>query len=106
MPVISRMRGTAAPETASSTWPPSARARLCASTSACIPAESQNRVRVRSTTSVPGPFPAALSSGLHTLLGDIQAGRTVPRQVLLTLNKDTDTADNACGIIPVTKAAS
>ncbi len=42
---------------------------------------------------------AALSSGLHTLLGDIQAGRTVPRQVLLILNKDTDTADDACGTV-------
>lgn len=42
---------------------------------------------------------AALSSGLHTMLGDIQAGRAVPRQVLLTLNKDTGTADTACGTV-------
>lgn len=42
---------------------------------------------------------AALSSGLHTMLSDIQAGRAVPRQVLLTLNKDTDTADTACGTV-------
>ena len=55
MPVISKMRGTAAPATASSTWPPPSRARLYASTSAWIPAESQNRVRVMSTTNVPRP---------------------------------------------------
>jgi hypothetical protein len=42
---------------------------------------------------------AALASGLHTMLGDVQAGRDVPRQVLLTLNKDTDTADDACGTV-------
>jgi len=49
------MRGTAAPDMASSTWPPAARARLCASTRAAIPAESQNRVRVRSTTNAACP---------------------------------------------------
>jgi hypothetical protein len=42
---------------------------------------------------------AALSSGLQAMLSDIQAGRIVPRQVLLTLNKDTDTADAACGTV-------
>ncbi len=42
---------------------------------------------------------AALSSGLHIMLSDIQAGRAVPRQVLLTLNRDTDTADTACGTV-------
>jgi hypothetical protein len=42
---------------------------------------------------------AALSSGLHTMLSDIQAGRPVPRQVMLALNKDTDTADAACGTV-------
>ena len=35
--------------------PPSARARLCASASALNPAESQNRVRVMSTTTVACP---------------------------------------------------
>lgn len=53
--------------------------------------ESQNPVATRSL--------AALSTGLHTMLGDIQAGRIVPRQVLLDLNKDTDTADDACGTV-------
>lgn len=52
---------------------------------------SHNPVAARSLT--------ALSSGLHTMLGDIQAGRIVPRQVLLALNKDTDTADDACGTV-------
>jgi hypothetical protein len=42
---------------------------------------------------------AALSSGLHTMLSDIQAGRPVPRQVMLALNRDTDTADAACGTV-------
>ena len=52
---------------------------------------SQDPVAARSLT--------ALSSGLQTMLSDIQAGRIVPRQVLLTLNKDTDTADGACGTV-------
>ena len=54
------MRGTAAPDMASSTWPPAAWARLCASTRAWIPAESQNLVRVMSTTNA--GCPAASSS--------------------------------------------
>ena len=53
--------------------------------------DSRNPAAARSLT--------ALSSGLDTMLSDIQAGRTVPRQVLLTLNKDTDTADDACGTV-------
>jgi hypothetical protein len=53
--------------------------------------DSQDPVAARSLT--------ALSSGLQTMLSDIQAGRMVPRQVLLTLNKDTDTADGACGTV-------
>jgi hypothetical protein len=53
--------------------------------------DSQDPVAARSLT--------ALSSGLQTMLSDIQAGRIVPRQVLLTLNKDTDTADDACGTV-------
>ena len=53
--------------------------------------DSRNPAAARSLT--------ALSSGLHIMLSDIQAGRTVPRQVLLTLNKDTDTADDACGTV-------
>ena len=52
--------------------------------------DSQNPAAARSL--------AALSSGLHTMLSDIQAGR-VPRQVMLALNKDTDTADDACGTV-------
>jgi hypothetical protein len=58
------MRGTAAPDMASSIWPPAAWARLCASIRAEIPAESQNRVRVMSTTNAGCPAassPAALS---------------------------------------------
>jgi hypothetical protein len=74
IPVSSKMRGTAAPETASSTRPPSAWARLCAPTRAAIPAESQNRVRVMSTTNVrcspasdpPASSPAAVSSAARS----------------------------------------
>ncbi len=53
--------------------------------------DSHDPVAARSLT--------ALSSGLQTVLSDIQAGRMVPRQVLLALNKDTDTADDACGTV-------
>src|SRR5689334_2137210 len=52
------MRRTWAPVTASLTCRPSARARLCAPIRACSPAQSQNRVRVMSTTRV-GPGRAA-----------------------------------------------
>jgi hypothetical protein len=87
MPVISKIRGTAAPETASSTSPPLARARLCASTSAWIAAESQNRVRVRSTTSVRCPVPAAWPSAARSpsaLVMSISSGAAttgVPRTI-------------------------
>jgi hypothetical protein len=43
----------------------------------------------------------ALSSGLRTMLTDIRAGAVVPRHVLLTLNKDTGTADGACGTVHI-----
>jgi hypothetical protein len=42
------------PVTVSLTWQPSVRARLCAPIRVCRPAESQNRVRVMSTTTA-GP---------------------------------------------------
>jgi hypothetical protein len=44
---------------ASRSSPPSAWARLYAATRICSPEESQNRVRVMSTTSVPCPCAAA-----------------------------------------------
>lgn len=53
--------------------------------------DSQNAAAARSLT--------ALSGGLRAMLGDIQADRPVPRQVLLTLNRDTRTADQACGTV-------
>src|SRR5690348_14822937 len=56
--VRARMRRTWAPVTASLTCRPSAWARLCAPCRACSPAQSQNRVRVMSTTRA-GPGRAA-----------------------------------------------
>ena len=61
MPVIARTRRTGAAAIASSTSPPSAWARLCAASSVCSPDESQNWVRVMSTTRVPCPCAAASS---------------------------------------------
>ena len=43
----------------------------------------------------------ALSSGLRTMLTDIRAGAVVPQHVLLTLNRDTGTADGACGTVHI-----
>ena len=51
-PVSAKIRGTFWPDMASTTWPPVAWACLCASTRAWIPAESQNRVPLMSTTNV------------------------------------------------------
>jgi hypothetical protein len=62
MPVSAKTRRTGGPGMTSSTSPPSALALLCAAIRVCSPDESQNRVRVISTTSVvPGPVAAALS---------------------------------------------
>jgi hypothetical protein len=61
MVVSARTRRTGAAVMASSSSPPSAWARLCAASRACIPDESQNWVRVMSTTRVPCPCAAASS---------------------------------------------
>ncbi len=42
---------------------------------------------------------AALSGGLRTLRGDVEAGRAVPRGLLLSLNRETSAADTACGTV-------
>jgi hypothetical protein len=40
---------------------------------------------------------AALSGDLRTMRADVQAGRGVPRDLLLSLNRETRDADTACG---------
>jgi hypothetical protein len=42
---------------------------------------------------------AALSGQLRTMRGDVRAGRVVPRQLLLSLNRETRAADAACGTV-------
>ena len=82
------MRGTAAPDMASSTWPPAARARLCASTRAAIPAESQNRVRVRSTTNAASP--AASSPAASSPAASSRAARS-PAALVMSISSGAAT---------------
>ncbi len=42
---------------------------------------------------------AALSGDLRALRGDVEAGRPVPRELLLSLNRETGAADTACGTV-------
>ena len=42
---------------------------------------------------------AALSGDLRALRADVQAGRDVPRELLLSLNRETGAADSACGTV-------
>jgi hypothetical protein len=42
---------------------------------------------------------AALSGALRTMRADVQAGRDVPRGLLLSLNHQTRGADTACGTV-------
>ena len=42
---------------------------------------------------------AALSGDLRTMRADVQAGRDVPRDLLLSLNRGTRDADTACGTV-------
>jgi hypothetical protein len=42
---------------------------------------------------------AALSAELQTMRSDVRAGRVVPRQLLLSLNRETGAADAACGTV-------
>jgi hypothetical protein len=41
----------------------------------------------------------ALSGALRTMRADVQAGRDVPRELLLSLNRETRGADAACGTV-------
>jgi hypothetical protein len=42
---------------------------------------------------------ATLSGDLRTMRADVQAGRDVPRDLLLSLNRETLDADSACGTV-------
>jgi hypothetical protein len=42
---------------------------------------------------------AALSAELRTMRADVRAGRVVPRELLLSLNRETGAADAACGTV-------
>jgi hypothetical protein len=42
---------------------------------------------------------AALAGDLRTMRADVQAGRGVPRDLLLSLNRETQDADTACGTV-------
>ena len=42
---------------------------------------------------------AALSGDLRTMRADVQAGRAAPRDLLLSLNRETQDADTACGTV-------
>jgi hypothetical protein len=44
---------------------------------------------------------AALAGELRTMRADLLAGRVIPRQLLLSLNQETRTADGACGTVHV-----
>jgi hypothetical protein len=54
-------------------------------------ADSRSAAATRSLT--------ALSGALRTMRADVQAGRDVPRGLLLSLNRETRGADTACGTL-------
>ena len=49
---------------------------------------------------------AALAGELRTMRADLLAGRVVPRQLLLSLNRETRAADGACGTVPLYRHAA
>jgi hypothetical protein len=73
------------------------RARLARDLTAAITtaeratADSQSAAATRSL--------AGLSGALRTMRTDVQAGRDVPRGLLLSLNRETRGADTACGTL-------
>jgi len=73
------------------------RARLAQDLAAAIVTVSEARSDTRSAAAS-RPL-AALAAELRTMRGDVQAGRMVPRQLLLSLNRETRTADAACGTV-------
>jgi hypothetical protein len=73
------------------------RARLAQDLAAAIATVGEARSDTRSAAAS-RPL-AALSGELRTMRADVRAGRVVPRQLLLSLNRETRAADAACGTV-------
>ncbi len=73
------------------------RARLTQDLTAAIATVGEARSDTRSAAAS-RPL-AALSGELRTMRVDVRAGRVVPRQLLLSLNRETRAADAACGTV-------
>jgi len=73
------------------------RARLARDLSAAIASISRATADSRNAAATQ-PL-AALAGDLRTMRADVQAGRVVPRGLLLSLNRETRAADAACGTV-------
>jgi hypothetical protein len=73
------------------------RARLAEDLAAAIATVGEARSDTRSAAAS-RPL-AALSGELRTMRADVRGGRVVPRQLLLSLNRETRDADTACGTV-------
>ena len=73
------------------------RARLAQDLAAAIATVGEARSDTRSAAATRAL--AALSGELRTMRADVRAGRVVPRQLLLSLNRETRAADAACGTV-------
>ena len=73
------------------------RARLAQDLAAAITAVGEARSDTRSAAAS-RPL-SALSGELRSVRADVRAGRVVPRQLLLSLNRETRATDAACGTV-------
>ena len=73
------------------------RARLAQDLTAAIATVGEARADTRSAAA--GRPLAALSGELRSMRADVRSGRVVPRQLLLSLNRETRAADAACGTV-------
>jgi hypothetical protein len=73
------------------------RARLAQDLAAAIATVGAARSDARGAA--PSRPLAGLSGELRTMRADVRAGRVVPRQLLLSLNRETRAADAACGTV-------
>jgi hypothetical protein len=73
------------------------RARLASDLAAAIATVGAARLDTRSA--VASQPLGALSGELRTMRADVRAGRVVPRQLLVSLNRETRAADAACGTV-------
>jgi hypothetical protein len=73
------------------------RARLAQDLAAAIATVGAARSDTRSAAASQ-PL-GALSGELRAMRADLRAGRVVPRQLLLSLNRETRAADGACGTV-------